>query len=69
MHRVAAKFVPRLMTDDQKVNRVRVYQELFHRSDEDENLLLRITSTQFHCNSLLLQAVHFTIRQTKKHST
>ena len=24
--------------------------------------------TKFHCNSLLLQAVHFTIRQTKKHT-
>ena len=28
MHRVAAKFVPRLMTDNQKVNCVRVYQKV-----------------------------------------
>jgi len=28
MHRIAAKFVPRLLTDDQKQNRVDVSQEL-----------------------------------------
>ena len=37
MHRVAVKFVPRLITDDQKANRIRVYQELLDRSDEDES--------------------------------
>ena len=42
MHRVAAKFVPRLMTDDQKANRVRVCRELLDRSNEDENFLSRI---------------------------
>ena len=42
LHHVAVKFVPRLMTDDQKANRVRVCQELLDRSDEDENFLLRI---------------------------
>ena len=42
MHRVAAKFVPRLMTDDQKANRVHVCQELLNRSDEVENFLSRI---------------------------
>lgn len=42
MHRVAAKFVPRLMTDDQKANRVQVCQELLDRSEEDENFLSRI---------------------------
>ena len=46
MHRIAAKFVPRLTTDYQKANPVRVGQELFDRSDEDENYLSRITSTQ-----------------------
>ena len=45
MHRIGAKFVPRLMIDDQKAYRVRVSQELLDRSDEDENLLSRITST------------------------
>ena len=44
MHRVAAKFVPRVMTDDRKANRVRVCQELLDRSDEDENFLSRITN-------------------------
>ena len=42
MYRVAAKFVPRLMTDDQKGNRVRVCKELFDRPDEDENVSSRI---------------------------
>ena len=42
MQRVATKFVPRLITDDQKANRVRVCQELLDRSDEDENFLSRI---------------------------
>ena len=46
MHRVAAKFVPRLMNDDQKANRVHICQEMLDRSDEDENVLSRITSTQ-----------------------
>ena len=54
MHRVAAKFVPHLMIDDQKVNRVRVCQELLDRSDEDENFSSRITSTHnftaIHCS-------------------
>ena len=36
MHRIAAKFVPRLMTDDEKANRARIFQELLDRSDEDE---------------------------------
>ena len=42
MHRVAAKFVPRLMTDDQKARRVQICQEMFERSEEDENFLSRI---------------------------
>ena len=45
MHRVAAKFVTRLMTDDQKTNRVRICKELVHRSEEDENFLSRIITS------------------------
>ena len=39
MRHVAAKFVPRLLTDAQKENRVTVCQELFDRSNADENFL------------------------------
>ena len=39
MHRNAAKFVPRLLTDDQKQNRVDVSQELMDRDDGDDNFL------------------------------
>jgi histone-lysine N-methyltransferase SETMAR len=42
MHRVAAKFVPRLLTDEQKANRVTVSQELFDRSNADENFLKNV---------------------------
>ncbi|XP_064469819.1 protein GVQW3-like [Ornithodoros turicata] len=42
MHRVAAKFVLRLMTEDQKANRVRVCQELLDRSEEDEDFFSMI---------------------------
>jgi len=37
MHRIAAKFVPRLLTDDQKQNRVDVSQELLDRANGDDN--------------------------------
>ena len=37
--RVGAKFVPRLLTDAQKENRVTISQELFDRSNADENFL------------------------------
>jgi DNA-binding transcriptional regulator GbsR (MarR family) len=43
MHRVAAEFVPRLLTDEQKANRFTVSQELFEHSNADQN---------FHKNSL-----------------
>ena len=46
IHRVAAKFVPRVMTDDQKTNCVRICQELLDRSDEDENFLSRIITDE-----------------------
>jgi predicted transcriptional regulator len=43
MHRVAAKSVPRLLTDEQKgANRVRISLELFDRSNADENVLKNV---------------------------
>jgi len=42
MHRVAAKFVPRLLTEEQKQNRVTVSQELLGRSNTDENFLKNV---------------------------
>jgi hypothetical protein len=44
MHRVAAKFVPRLLTDEQKANRVTVSQELFDRSNVNENFLKNVSA-------------------------
>ena len=41
MHRIAAKFVPRLL-DDQKQNRVDVSQELLDRANGDDNFLKNI---------------------------
>ena len=42
MHRVAAKFVPRLLTEELKQNRVTVSQELLDRSNTDENFLKNV---------------------------
>ena len=42
MHRIAAKFVPRLLTDDQKQNRVDVSQELLDRANGDDNFLKNV---------------------------
>src|SRR5215475_1605402 len=42
MHRIAAKFVPRLLTGDQKQNRVDVSQELLDRANDDDNFLENI---------------------------
>ena len=42
MHRVAAKFVPRLMTEEQKALRVTVCQELFEQAGNDETFIQRI---------------------------
>ena len=39
---VATKFVPRLLTDAQKENHVTVSQELFDRSNADENILKNV---------------------------
>ena len=42
MCRVAAKFVPRLLTDGQKEDNVTVSQELFNRLNADENFLKNV---------------------------
>ena len=42
MHRVAAKFVPCLLTEEQKQNRVTGSQELLDRSNTDENFLKNV---------------------------
>ena len=44
MHRVAAKFMPRLLTEEQKQNRVSqsISQELLDRSNTDENFLKNV---------------------------
>jgi len=42
MSRVSAKFVPRLLTDDQKENRVEISQELLANPNGNENFLKNI---------------------------
>jgi len=42
MHRVAAKFVPRILTADQKQQRVNVCNELRQLASDDETLLSRV---------------------------
>jgi len=42
MHRVAIKCVPCQLTDAQKENHVTVSQELFDRSNADENFLKNV---------------------------
>jgi len=44
MHRVAAKFVPRVLAEDQKANRVNISQELLNRVSVDENFLKTIVT-------------------------
>ena len=44
MQRVAAKFVPRVLTEDQKANRVNISQELLDRVSVDENFLKTIVT-------------------------
>jgi hypothetical protein len=39
MHWVAAKFVPRLLTEDERERRVAVCQELLDRANKDENFM------------------------------
>jgi len=38
MSRIAAKFVPRLLTDEQKQNRKTIAQELFERTESDQDI-------------------------------
>jgi len=42
MRRVSAKFVPRLLTDDQKEYRVEISQELLANANGTENFLKNI---------------------------
>lgn len=44
MHRIAAKFVPRLLTEDQKRNRVEVCTELKARCEADLNFISNIVT-------------------------
>jgi len=44
MRRVSAKFVPRLLTDDQKENHVEISQELLANANGNENFLKKITT-------------------------
>jgi len=55
MRRVSGKFVPRLLTDDQKENRVEISQELLVNATGDENFLKNIITedeTGFMCMML-----------------
>jgi hypothetical protein len=49
MHRVAAKFVQRLLTEEQKQNRFTVSQELLDRSNTDENFLKNVITGDETC--------------------
>lgn len=42
MHRIVAKFVPRLMSQDQKDNYVIIYQELLNQVNSDEIIMKQI---------------------------
>jgi len=42
MHRISAEFVLRLLTDDQKENRVEISQELLANANGNENFLKNI---------------------------
>ena len=42
MRRISAKFVPRLLTDDQKENRVEISQELLANANGNENFLKNV---------------------------
>jgi hypothetical protein len=43
LHSVALKFVPRLLTDEQKAYRVTVNPEPFHRSNAEENIVKKMS--------------------------
>ena len=44
MRHVSAKFVPRLLTDDQKENRVEISRELLANANGNENFLKNIVT-------------------------
>jgi hypothetical protein len=44
VRRVATKFVPRLLTDEQKEQRVAISQELLDQANSDENLKKNIVT-------------------------
>jgi hypothetical protein len=44
MHRVAAKFVPHVLTEDQKANQVNISQELLDHVSVNENFLKTIVT-------------------------
>ena len=44
MHCIATKFVPRVLTEDQKANRVNISQELLDRVSADENFLKTVVT-------------------------
>jgi hypothetical protein len=44
MHRVAAKFLHRVLTEYQKASRVNISQELLDRDSDDENFLKTIVT-------------------------
>jgi len=44
MYRVAAKFVPRLLTPEQKEHRVEICQELHQRAPDDPSFMSRVIS-------------------------
>jgi len=46
MRRVSAKFVPRLLTDDQKANHVEISQELLAKSNDKESFFKNIITDE-----------------------
>jgi len=44
MHRIATKFVPRVLTEDQKANHVNISQQLLDWVSVDENFLKTIVT-------------------------
>lgn len=46
MRRISVKFVPRILTDEQKPNRIAISQELFERVQNDVEFLKNITGDE-----------------------
>jgi hypothetical protein len=63
MRRVSVKFVPRLLRDDQKENRVNVCRDLKSEVQNDPNILKRIVTG---AHPLFLVVGHLTNRQRVK---